>query len=408
MAKFRQKNFISPTFIVSAIGAGAEVLGATKGAMDGAEQTKIQQEAAEKQEELLKEQNRRLEKIQEKVRSNPQAASNIGKALQGPRESLYSYSPRQKYFGVPSSVAAKGFKGFLGNIKAVGQDIGKYLKDGRNLRSFKDASGNVQLKKVPRYTNVIGNTLAGVATGATAYGVNKVIQADRKSQGIIDTPIAPNNQPEQKAYANVGGVLKTVGNAVKEGFSSNKGMIASTAAFGTLPLVSYMSDKKKQQAQVRDTQLPEQKTYALIGNLSKTFQPLKEHFGKTILGAANKATSFGAFGRKDIGRFADYMANSKNSWSKKIGDFMTAHDKNGNVLYETIKGANGQAEKVRMANKKALLGTAGVGYVGITGAWSGGEKLVNKLGRKADPNAYAYQDNKEAQTKLDNNNYGTV
>lgn len=340
-----------------AIMGGGTLLSLAQGQAQG----KAQEEANAKQAELLEEQNRRLEKIQEKVKTNPAAVGELDEALRGPRESFYSMP-----------------QGLMAGLKGVGKDVINYLKTGRELKVIKNSAGTVQMGYVPRYQTVIGNAMAGVATAGVGFGVNKAIQADRKKNGFNDAEtLREFQQQNEKTYSLIG----TAGKVVSETFKNHKGSILAAGAFGALPAVGYITDKMKQGSQVAATQ---QKEYSLASYI----KPLQDHFGKTILGAANKMASFGSIGRRDIGRFADYMAKSKNGWSQKIGDFMSAKDKAGNILYETLE--NG--EKVRMANKKALLGTAATASAAVGAAWTKTEDAFNKVGRKVDPNAYAYQD----------------
>lgn len=331
-----------------------------------------QEEANEQQKELLRKQNKVLERIADKGGS-PQ---DVQVAMSGGTPGV----EKGKFYSATTSI--------MTGLKGLGKDIWGYMKKGSMNKVLDKETGKTIMKEgAPRYQTMIGYGLAGTAGGLGTYAVNKAIQTDRKSQGIVDQPI-----PETKSYSFVGKAAKTIWNSAK----NYKGTIAMGAGVSLIPGISYLAARGQQKSQEgASQQVPvqeqQQKSYSIVSAIKAL--PIVQHAGKTLLGFGNTMTSFGAWGRKDVGKFADYLAKSKNGLSSKLGNAMLAKDKAGNILYETGK----DGVKTAMANKKALLGTMAVGSATTGLAWNGAEKLVNKAGRAVDPDAYTYQDNMDKQ-----------
>lgn len=402
MTQFRQKNFFWNMALMG-VGTGISYLQGKSQNEEIQKQGEAQAAANEKQEELMKEQNRKLSIISEKVKSNPAAIADIQGALQGTREKFYA-APAS---GIIKTIAnSKTWQ----NAKGFGKDILGYL----NSNSDKVVNGKLVegAGKTARRQVLLGNVFMGATAAVGGYGANKLIQADRRRQGYNDTLQKPNqqpttSQPQQKAYSvNWGEVWKGTKNLAKETWKNNKKQAAVGLAFSSMPAIQYASTRVRENRQAKLSSLePDQpsqptinpatqKQYSMMGSVINGFKTLAKHPGRTVLGGANKAMSFGAIGQKEIGAFANRMAGSKNAWSQKLGNMMLAKDKAGNILRDEFGNV--------MANKKALLGTTAVSAGVVGGAWSKSEKGVKALAKKIDPNAYAYEENQKQM--MDNGN----
>lgn len=389
MIGFRQKMFILPlAALADTAMIGSAGIGFFQGKKQQAElerQGQEQQKAAEQQAELLREQNRKLEKISEKVKSDPSSVGQLGEAMSQKDNNkaigrYYTMIEQKNYSIMKPLVGVLGKSKFMQNAKGFGKDILKYVNSTGD--SVNKAGKLIEgAGKAPRRQAILGNIMAGTALGVGTYGVNKAIQADRRSMGFEDTPV------KQTQYS----VMGTIGNLAKETWKHNKGGVGVGLAFAAIPGVGYLAERSQMKAQQEASKItqPDQKNYSILSGITKGFKTLAAHPGQTILGGASKFASFGEIGRREVGSFANKMANSKNAWSNKLGKAMLAKDKAGNILRD-------EAGNI-MANKKALAGSALVGGAVVGGAWNQSEKAVNKIGRKLDPNAYAYQDNKEKQ-----------
>lgn len=407
MTQFRQKNFFW-NLALTGIGTGVSYLQGKSQNEEIQKQGEAQAEANEKQEELLKEQNRKLSVISEKVKSNPAAVSNIQGALQGTRE---------RYYAAPAGGIIKTITNsqFIKNAKGFGKDLLGYV----NAKGDKVVEGKLVegAGKVARRQVLLGNMFMGATAGVGDYAANKIIQADRRRQGYNDTLQKPNQQiqttqplPQQKAYSvNWGEMWKGTKNLAKETWKHNKKQTAMGLAFASMPVIQYASTRVRENQQAKlsstDPNQPSQPTtptmnpatqkqYSMMSGVVGGFKTLAKHPGRTILGGANKAMSFGAIGQKEIGAFANKMAGSTNKWSNKLGNMMLAKDKAGNILKDEFGNV--------MANKKALLGTTAISAGVVGGAWSKTEKGVRALTKKIDPNAYAYEENQKQM--MDNGN----
>ena len=386
MIGFRQKMFILPlAALANTAMIGSAGIGFFQGKKQQEElerQGQEQQKAAEQQAELLRDQNRKLEKISEKVKSDPSSVGQLGEAMSQKDNKVigryYTMIKQKNYSIMKPILGVMGKSKFMQNAKGFGKDILKYVNSTGD--SVNKAGKLIEgAGKAPRRQVILGNIMAGTALGVGTYGVNKAIQADRRSMGFEDTPV------KQTQYS----VMGTIGNLAKETWKHNKGGVGLSLALAAIPGVGYLAERSQMKSQQNASKItqPDQKNYSILSGITRGFKTLASHPGQTILGGTNKFVSFGVIGRREVGSFANKMANSKNAWSNKLGNAMLSKDKAGNILRD-------EAGNV-MANKKALAGSALVGGAVVSGAWNQSEKAVGKIGRKLDPNAYAYQDNKE-------------
>lgn len=336
MAKFREKSFAIP--LLAALGGGSTMMGAVNASMiggtvaslkQGSDQMKQNEEMAAKQEEQNREMTKALNKIAKNAAKNPVAAQQASQVLQGRQFS------------------------FTKNLVGLAKDV-------------KKAAWTPGAKKWMK----IG-LASGAVMGGTGYLVDKGIQRDAKKIGMM-----PNNQQpqqlEQKSYAAVGSVLSKAGKFVK----NNKMELGMSAAFSTLALPGYLSERKQFLDQKKATTMsqPQQRSYAFIPKMSgikKAFQPLRDHWGQTVLGGMNKLVSFGGIGRKEVAGFGKRMAEgSSSSWGKKLGTFIQNNP------------------------KTALTGSLGVSAAAAAGSYGLGERVVKKGVEKVDKNAFAYEKSK--------------
>lgn len=355
MIRFKEKEFIAPLVgaLVSAvpgvaaeIGMGVSANKAQKKAME--EQNQIMAQQAEQQAEANKDIKKTLDKIAEKADNNPGAAKAAVEALQ------------QKQYAKVGKV--------LDNVIGLGKDVGGLVLKRKNL--------------------LLGGTMAGAAMGASSYLADKAVQHDMKKSGI---PVPHNTKQKQYSKLGFGKIAinqaKKVGGALKEAAKKNKGMIISTSAFGALPIVAgYASEKEQLRGQINATKnfAPEQRSYSVLagvskglrkfrGSIAKGWRSFKSHPGQSALGWISNNIGQGG-GRKDVLKFGHELEEagkkSGSALSQKLGKFIYKHP------------------------KTSLVGSTGIGLATMSGTWGAGEKAVQKLARKVDNNAYAYQDSK--------------
>lgn len=398
MIQFRQKEFIAPLLLVGIAGTGITAASAIKSHNDA----KAQEGELEKQNDLIKSQNKRLEKIKEEL----------------PRP------PKQKEYGIGAGALLPIDLG-IGGIEAIGNKIhegameGKQeeqaelmREQGRLIKKIKERDANVgkaaegatktysfipstqTLKGLGRAAksafgkSAKSNIIMGTAMAGSVYAANKYIQKDMKKEGM---EVGNDGMLQQKSYANPTPALKNLYQGAKKtlGQASKKyhlGTVSMGAAFGGVPLaLGYAADKQ----QAKDMQaMTQQKSYGKVDGMLKTAKamttkgwwksrPLFEHPGRTITGAASNLSSFGMGGTKNIQKFGDKVLD--------IGK------KQGNSQLTSI----GRWVK----NNPAAANAAAIvpGAVAAKVTWDGSSKLVEKGARAADPNAYKYQDSKNQQ-----------
>lgn len=347
MIKFKQKNYIAwATVLPGALNTG--MLGLTGASMIQAHnQGKEQEQQAEAMQQQMKQQNRALEKIAKNAAKNPQAAQQVVSVMGQRNQSAYSEDGRLKLFGI------------AGNAIGFAKDIGKAAWNRRDV--------------------VTSGLAFAVPSALAAYGADRYIQKDLKKRG--QPVVQP--QPQQKSYANVpkASIWKTLS-------KYNAGSITAGAAFGGgIPLLSYYAGKKANNDQIKQSQpqsnlantrtvLPTQKSYANIGGLWKGvkngwkgvkegWKSFKSHPGQSTL---NKISNFaGGGGREGVNNLANEFKQSKNPWTKGVGNFISKHP------------------------KTALAGSAVIGLGTMTTVWDTGEKVTRKGLEKLDKNAFAYE-----------------
>ena len=328
MTKFRQKVFVAP-LTLGTLFNGAMALGTGVSIKQGMDQMKQSEEIAAKQEEQNREMTKALNRIAKNASKNPVAAQQASQVLQGRQFS------------------------FTKNIVGLAKDV-------------KKAAWTPGAKKFMKMGIASGAVMAG-----TGYLVDKGIQRDAKKIGMpINSP-----QPDQRAYS-AGSILSRAGKFIK----NNKMELGMSAAFSTMAIPGYLAEKKQFLDQKKATQqpsnmgTPQQRSYAFIPKMSgikKAFQPLRDHWGQTVLGGLNKMVSFGGIGRKEVAGFGKRMAEgSSSAWGKRVGTFIQNNP------------------------KTALTGALGVSAGVAAGSYGLGEKGVRKGLEKIDKNAFAYEKSK--------------
>lgn len=267
----------------------------------------------------------------------------------------------------------------------------------------------------------IKGTLKGcaIATGI-GYGVNKLIQRNMKKnklavdkQGNLTyAPNEKNGRETTKAYSvmskpksnssimvrakKIGGKIgnfgaKALGPALEYGLPT----IAEGSRY-----MQYKAERDQLQNQVDSTKpqrerkpqmtprIPRQKQFGLgnligsiPGRVKTGWNTFKSHPGQSISGAAIKVGSggplsmvgLGGFGTKNVQGFAGSLSTSKVGALKRTGDWMQNHKTGANIVMAA-----------------PLI---------YTGAKLGGKvtKLMRKGMKKIDPEAYRYQEAKEAR-----------
>lgn len=373
MIQFKQKEFaafLAPLVAAATSGTGQlAMMGGTtalsmaqahKQGKEAEEQAKQSQEQMERQNELIKRQNKQLEKLS---KANPGAAPQAAEVMRQ-RERTYAFVPQARSLlsGIAKTEPGK-----------MAKDVGQYVW--ANKKSLAKTAG------------------MGAGVAVAGYGANKYIQRDMKKSGMeVDQSgmlvpkqkqmslISPLTKP-LKGWASKNPKLAGAGKAVG-------GAIGAGLAFDAVPKVlGYHADKQQAKDQIAATT----RQYSVLGNAWKSVKGAQfwKTPGKTTLGAATQASSFGMFGRKGVADFATKMKSGSSKWSQKLGDAMLAKNKDGSLM----KDAAGNY----VANKKALVGAIGVGAGATKITYDTAQKGLEKLGRKVDPNAYNYQDAKNDQ-----------
>lgn len=356
MIKFKQKVFWGAA--LNGVMAGGTVIGIGQ----ARSQQKEIERANEEQAELIKEQNKKLDKIVEKAKSNPGAAAQAA-------EQMKSYNQQRGFSAVPTKV--------WNTVRGMGKEAWK----------------NDGVKK-----HLIGGTVSGVALGAGSVLAGKAISVDAKRNGI---------DFQQKSYAasSVMQGVRSAGKTIYEhGIKGNKGMIGTMAAMGSIPLATqYLAERKQLKDQTRATQ----KSYAMVnpvkiarntgkwvstafrkpgelawlGNqegtkstLKNGWNSFKKHPGNSTLSWVNKNLAF-AGGNKGTQKYAKQIAENSgkygDNYMKEVGGFMQKH------------------------KKTALVAGIPVGLGAMSYTWDAGEKVTKGIAKKIDPSSVAYQESKE-------------
>lgn len=333
MIKFRQKIFVAPLIPLALEGAMA--VGTGLSLKQGMDQSKQAEELAARQEEQNKEITKALNRVAKSASKNPIVAQQAANVMS------------QKQFGING--------GFIKNVTNLAKDV-------------KNAAWTPGAK---RFMKV--GLASGAVMGGTGYIVDKAIQKDAKKIGLMND----NSSPQQKSYANVGSVLKKAGGFIK----NNKTELGLSAGFSAIPAVGYLSERKQfldqKKATMASSTTPQQRSYAFVPKMSgikKMFQPMRDHWGQTVLGGVNKLVSFGGIGRKEVAGFGKRMAEGSSSeWGRKLGGFIQKNP------------------------KTALTGAIGVSLGVSAGSYGLGEKMVKKGAEAVDKNAFAYEKSKNQE-----------
>ena len=390
MIRFKQKEFIAPLVAIGLAGTGISAIGAKKAHDDA----KVQEEELDKQNSLIRAQNKKLEKLKDEL-------------------------PKQKEYGL--SGATFGLDLGISGISSVGEGIHKHsmkgkqseqedlMREQRSLlkrikrkdQSIGESAENITKSfAIPQMGTVKGiigaakgafgkeikrNIIMGGAMGGSIYAANKYIQHDMKKNGTEVDPTT--GMIQQKTYANPMPALKglyqriatPVGKVAKK---YHLGTVGMGAAMGGVPLaLGYQADKQMAQ----DMQ---EKTYGWVDGAVKTAKamgtkqwwkakPLFKHPGQTLSGAASNLASFGIGGTKNVQRFGNRLQTmgkiQDNQTLSKMGDWIKDNPVKANLV-SIVPGA--AAAKV---------------------TWDGSQKAVEKITRAVDPKSYEYQDSKNQQ-----------
>lgn len=288
MTEFRQKEFIAPLVLAGNVAMGALTAGQM---VQAHKQGKEQEAQSEAMQEKLDEQNRALERIARRAEKNPELATKAGEVIQE-----RGFSARRKLFGAT-----------MNNAVGFAKDLGKAVWK--------------------RKEAITSGTLMAGAGAVTGYAANKYIQKDMEKQ----------QQQQQRAYAMVSG--KAVLGSAKEFIKNHKGGLMMGGAMGAMPLLTYQAQKAQQSGQIEQTAQPQQRAYAGVGGFVNNMRQglwrmkagqgglgrfYKKPLETTLSGVSSLA---GGGGKKAVNKFANELAGSSNPWSQKTGQFLKNNPK---------------------------------------------------------------------------------
>jgi hypothetical protein len=273
-----------------AAGTGVSIVQGQKQQKEMEKQGEENARAAEKQAELIKEQNRKLEKIAEKTKGDPKAAAQTAQVM------------KERTYAVPTSAL---------------RDIGIAAK-----ASFgKGAKSNI---------------LMGLGVGGSTYAAGKYIQHDMKKNKM---DIDQNGNLAAKSYSIIGSLTKTTKAASKIGcktpsnIKSNLGSLAFGTSMGGVPLaLGYVADKQQAKSQVMATkQYSAFNPKTWIPAMKAGWKTLKSHPGQSISGGVANLGSFGIANTNSIQQFGKGLKASKNATVSKVGNWIGNHKTAANV-----------------------------------------------------------------------------
>ena len=359
----RTKKFAWPALLTGAlnvlgIGSTAAYMGqAAKQSKEAEEQAAETQQRLDKQNELIRIQNKKIEKLREK---NPGLANQVENMTQ------------KSFAAIPMSAM-------------------RYLAKGRSLLR---TVGNTEAGKVVRNIGSVGkatfgkdmanNMMMGAGIGASTYLAGKYIQRDMKKNNL---DISEDGNLVTKSYTAVGSVLGGIKKAGKVVWK-NKGMIGMSAAFGGVPTVlGYTADKNAYKDQVAATQ--EQRQYSWLTGITKGINALKTHPGKTLSGAASWLGTMGMGGTKNVQKFGRSLETmGRTGVISGKGKVI-----NGVKSETTAKIGKWIQDNPTKANLASIV--PGAAIAGAT--WDGSQKAAEKVTKTVDPNAYKYINSKQQQ-----------
>ena len=397
-----EKSFAVPLLAglggtMGTVGTGLMAGGMVQSHVQGKKQEKMNEEqvaAQERQTQAIQRQNAVLQRMAEKGNNSPEKVANVV-------DRNFSSILSERRYGFNMSQVTTAAKDLWNAGKKAG--MGKQVKS---------------------------NLGFGVATGLAAYGAGKWISHDMKKSGI-DIDNTGNLVQKQKSYTDpvVQQAGQSGGNQAKKGIMGRLGKLgtpAICAAFEAPKVIGYYNEKKALKDQISGTEPVTQKAYtephtivfrrksfndpqqlqqpqqksglgkklaigagalgtaalgfygARKGVFGKKIQnkPLFVHPGQTLSGFANWMGSFGVTSTKNVQNTAQNLATgAKSSSMKKFGQWAQDHKTAANL--------------VALAPGTAL----GMGAFGLA------EKAVKKPTKAIDPDAYKYQETKDAAAK---------
>ena len=351
MIRFKQKNFFLQFAGMAAMTA-LPMMQASKQGKEAKEQAEQSAAQMEKQNELIKQQNKQIEKL---AKNNPQASAEFARI----KQALYS---------IGSTLTGIGRAGKA----AFGQGI----------------KGNVAL---------------GLGIAGTSYAAGKYINHDMKKQGLdfdengnlISTksysdPVTTNSTPKKTWKSKLGGAAFNTSMAAVMG--------------GGMDLMNYHADKKMLNDQIAATNaenmsgLPQTAMYSVrlprpknkpkqklfftlnpmgaIRSIGPRFNRFKKNWKADTTGAISWLGTFGLGGTKSVQKFGEGLRKEGGTLGKV-----------GNWIKKNPAGAN-------LATALPLYGVASL-------SWDGTTKAANAIGNAIDPSAYSYKNAKEqAQNQM--------
>ena len=466
MIRFREKNFFLPAWLTLGNAANAAMIGGTGVSLyQGKKQEKMQEEANEQQNEanqrmleqqkhdaakqqaLLAQQNKKLEKISQKV--NAASLQDLGPTMQQ-NQSVLDQPVQQASYS--DTLSEKDFINFgqLGKeTKQLGKDLyhtfwkpeasqaGKIVKDmnGKTRTMVDPVTGKTRDMTVGDAVNsrrrfIINSLGMGVGMGVGGYALNKAISSDAKRSGIDFQNVQQLQQAQYSIPAF--GIVKKVagewGNKISSKFKLPKpvkewqarhpdangamsgmgqGLLFAGALTGIPAVIGYaqqkgqlkdMSNYVAQSRQQQQASTPQQRSYSVWQSIGSGLSKMK-----TRVSNMNWAPSVqGMHGQKHtLGQawnsFKSHPVQSVASWVSKNMAFAGGTDGATNFasdLAQTSKGSWGKKAGAWLSNPKhALVATAasipvGAGVMRLT--WDKPEEVTTAIGKKIDPHAYDY------------------
>lgn len=437
MPKFKQKMFLAGA-VVGNILAGVGIAGTGAQMWQSDSQAKEQAKQMQEQQRMENARNKKmteaLNNLADQAKSNPQAAqqaSQVGNIMQqngGPMTNAQqvSYSDcggtNIKFHKVRRKLFAAA-PGFWGNAKALGGAMWDLTKKRKGL--------------------LIGGAVTGVGMAGADYLANKYIQHDMKKSGIVlPTQQQPQQQPQpqrpmqpqqpQRQFSAAETVLDAAEldrrgpqfakgqhwNNIKTGasyYGKKLGVegLGFGALFSGIKVVGYHGEKEQLKAMMRQTQknaaavpqqamrpqqvqpMPQQPTMQQP-QMQRPVQQQQRNFG-WVAGAMNGVHRFwnkfkARPGESILNGASHLMMGGGKSGVTRFGDHLVNYGKTNNNQFLQNAG-----NWVKNNTKTALAGSIALG-AGVTAAtWDLGQHIAEKGLKKADPNAYAYDEFKNKQ-----------
>lgn len=372
MIKKRQKNYVIGGLVNTAM-IGTSVLGLKQGADQAEqmeEQARMQRKSDAKTRELLEdiarqknpEKNAMAAEVvaQQKGFSVMTAITKLGKTIGSTNAGGFA-KDMYKIHGGTAKKTIGMMAGFAG-LDYIGNRAATSLKNHDEGRDDKNMSF---LKKAAITGATVGGGILAARKGLMGGKVQQFMTSGRGGKALsgLKTAINPIKRKEDGSISKYGTL----------------GSIGGNAFFASMPVVSYLAQKKAKGDMTQDTaeSEPTQTSYSVMAGLKAGFKTLKSHPGQTISGAANKVGSFLSFfgkgGTKAVQNTGEKMMEAGNSkWTQDLGKWITKRDINNNLVNAT---------------KANLLATGGAAVVGGT-AMGIGTKAVKAPTKMWDRDAY--------------------